>query len=841
MKKLLLVGLLLTPVIGFAQLKIGNNPATIDPSSILELENPNKALYMTRVSLTSTSDVTTVPAPKAGMMVYNTNTTITATNPVYLSSGVGVYYFDGTGWVYAGTNLAGNNFWNINGNNNVADGVNFLGTTNNVALNFRVFNQKAGRIDLSGNAIYGYQAGSTMATGGTLDNTLIGSSAGAATTTGIKNTGVGSQALQNNGIGYNNVGVGYRAGADLADLHDNTYLGYNTNATNIGITNATAIGSGTQITQSNSVILGNNASVGIGNNAPTNKLHVTGTDPLRLETLTSNPVIPTNEQVVTVDNTGVLHRSPFAAVISPITASNGLTRNVNDIQLGGTLSTATNITTAGYDLSLTGTGNLNVANDVNTKNLNATGNAGVTGTTTTGALTVTNNATVGGTLAVTGVTTTNGITNTGNIGTGTLATTSGATVGSTLGVTGATTTTGITNTGNIGTDGLNVTNNTTTGTLNAGASTLGNTTTGTLGAGNTAITGTLSAGASTLGNTTTGILGAGATTITGGATTDALKFSTQPTTGTSTNNLLNITTVGVVEQVSPASLVSAGIQAENGTSISGGKVRLGGNALITPTTIATDGTNTLVVNSTGVGGSSVEANQGLNVLATSVNDGTAKAVALRGRIAQTGGAIDQARGVSGAATITGGSITTTATGGYFNTNIKNTTLPNDVMVTGVAADAEATGANSLGTGNTLAGARFGGDATQSAGAKSAGVVSTAVGSGAANVGVATSAGMNAAALNSRLNSLPATTNAALVAYNPGSGTQDYAAITDGKVQMLNTPAGSSADDIVTIDPTTNVVHRTGLSTLGGLITADNGLNKSSANNVQLGGGLVKQT
>ena len=42
----------------------------------------------------------------------------------------------------------------------------------------------------------------------------------------------------------------------------------------VGITNATAIGASSTVTQSNSVILGNNASVGIGTTAPSAKLHI---------------------------------------------------------------------------------------------------------------------------------------------------------------------------------------------------------------------------------------------------------------------------------------------------------------------------------------------------------------------------------------------------------------------------------------------------------------------------------------------------------------------------------------------------------------------------------------
>src|SRR5690606_30441718 len=137
------------------------------------------------------------------------------------------------------------NAWNINGNSNAADNVNFLGTTNPVALNFRVNNTRSGRIDLQGNSIFGYQAGASLNTGISLNNTLIGSAAGSSITVGSSNVAVGTQALQNAGIGFNNTAVGYRAGGSfVVGSNNNTLVGYNADITNAGISHATAIGSG---------------------------------------------------------------------------------------------------------------------------------------------------------------------------------------------------------------------------------------------------------------------------------------------------------------------------------------------------------------------------------------------------------------------------------------------------------------------------------------------------------------------------------------------------------------------------------------------------------------------
>ncbi|MBK9569259.1 MAG: hypothetical protein IPO53_04625 [Chitinophagaceae bacterium] len=72
MKKLLIAVLLLSAVYTQAQVKIGDNPGTIDANSLLELESTNKGFLAPRVTLTSITSVSpltgTVPA---GMLVYN--------------------------------------------------------------------------------------------------------------------------------------------------------------------------------------------------------------------------------------------------------------------------------------------------------------------------------------------------------------------------------------------------------------------------------------------------------------------------------------------------------------------------------------------------------------------------------------------------------------------------------------------------------------------------------------------------------------------------------------------------------------------------------------------------
>ena len=88
MKKLLPIALLLFAFAVNAQIKIGNNPGTINPNSLLELEG-NKGFLPPRVALNSTTSVTPLTAPvPAGMLVYSSGGTLTD----------GFYYWNGSVW-----------------------------------------------------------------------------------------------------------------------------------------------------------------------------------------------------------------------------------------------------------------------------------------------------------------------------------------------------------------------------------------------------------------------------------------------------------------------------------------------------------------------------------------------------------------------------------------------------------------------------------------------------------------------------------------------------------------------------------------------------------------------
>ncbi len=150
--------------------------------------------------------------------------------------------------------------WNITGNASTVDGTNFIGTTDNIPVNFRMNNQKSGRISSNGETFFGFEAGKnnpitgnattnsafgyrsfTSNTSSTArDNVAIGLSALTLNNGGSYNTALGSGALKSNvGTSYNTALGKDALSANIADY--NTSVGWEslvsntTGARNIGI------------------------------------------------------------------------------------------------------------------------------------------------------------------------------------------------------------------------------------------------------------------------------------------------------------------------------------------------------------------------------------------------------------------------------------------------------------------------------------------------------------------------------------------------------------------------------------------------------------------------------
>ena len=168
----------------YAQVGIGT--VTPNASAMLDISSSNKGLLVPRVNLTSLSDATTILNPAPSLLVYNTNAT--------LAGGNGYYYNSGTNILPVWTKLAtgiGSNGWLLTGNSGTDTAINFLGTSDNKSLIFKVNSIKAGYIGVlanDGNVFLGYQSG------------LVNK--------GYSNVGVGIKALFGNTTATNLVAIG---------------------------------------------------------------------------------------------------------------------------------------------------------------------------------------------------------------------------------------------------------------------------------------------------------------------------------------------------------------------------------------------------------------------------------------------------------------------------------------------------------------------------------------------------------------------------------------------------------------------------------------------------------
>ena len=171
--------------------------------------------------------------------------------------------------------------WSKLGNSGINDIDNFLGTLDNVPLNFRVNNIHAGKIDgVTNNTYFGYSAGN--ATVG-VENTAIGASSLKSNTTGSFNFSGGVNTLSNNSTGTNNTAAGYNALQGNTTGYLNVAVGSAAGFSNIAGFGNVFLGNsaGYSETGSNKLYIANNASGTplVYGNFQTNKLGIGFTDP----------------------------------------------------------------------------------------------------------------------------------------------------------------------------------------------------------------------------------------------------------------------------------------------------------------------------------------------------------------------------------------------------------------------------------------------------------------------------------------------------------------------------------------------------------------------------------
>ncbi len=187
MKKRLLV----LPIMFFVSFcsfsqNVGIGTTTPDASAALDITTTDKGLLIPRMSIAS---INAIVNPAKGLLVYDSVAN-------QLMANIGTAAAPNFQPV-SNSNSSG---WNLTGNNGTDPANQFLGTTDNKALRFRVNNIQAGELHPeTGNAFWGLRAGSANTTG--FSNVAIGAGALKLNTSRSNLVAIGDSALFNNGAG----------------------------------------------------------------------------------------------------------------------------------------------------------------------------------------------------------------------------------------------------------------------------------------------------------------------------------------------------------------------------------------------------------------------------------------------------------------------------------------------------------------------------------------------------------------------------------------------------------------------------------------------------------------
>ena len=274
---------------------INTDGSVANSSALLDVKSTTKGLLIPRMSKTEKNAIT---SPATGLLIYQN-----------APDSIGFHYYDGNNWLWL--EALANAGWKTKGNAGTDTAVNFIGTTDNMPLRFKVNNVRSGIIDLPhrnvflgagtgskipsfnngyamGNVLVGDSAGLNFFAAGDqlIQNTFIGNSSGK-TIGGANNsnTFVGANTGNRLTTGGENVIVGINAGgiAGVTTFSSGLLLGSETNAGVNGLQNASAIGTNAQIDTSNAMVLGSisgingataNTNVGIGITKPKYPLHI---------------------------------------------------------------------------------------------------------------------------------------------------------------------------------------------------------------------------------------------------------------------------------------------------------------------------------------------------------------------------------------------------------------------------------------------------------------------------------------------------------------------------------------------------------------------------------------
>jgi len=230
---LIFIFLIIMSKSGFAQ-NVGIGTLTPDASAMLDVSSTDRGFLVPRMDQAQRNAIS---SPVEGLLIYQTD------------NSAGFYHFNGASWEKLSTDS--NNKWTTTGNTGTVNGTNFLGTTDDQAVDIRTNDVIRIRITTKGqievlntgssvflgegagdnddlsdnkNTFLGHESGNRNTTG--QENTAAGHHAMYYNNTGEKNTANGRQALYSNTLGNRNIANGLMSLYSNTEGHQNTASGF---------------------------------------------------------------------------------------------------------------------------------------------------------------------------------------------------------------------------------------------------------------------------------------------------------------------------------------------------------------------------------------------------------------------------------------------------------------------------------------------------------------------------------------------------------------------------------------------------------------------------------------
>jgi hypothetical protein len=268
MKKSFLLLLVMIFYSAFSWGQVGIGTSSPSTAAKLDISATDKGLLPPRIALTGASNSAPITGQlEAGLLIYNT-ATISDVTPGY-------YYWSGSAWKRlispsedsypisvsnggtGSTSLTANRVLLGNGTSalqTVAPGTsgNVLTSNGTTWASTAPVTPSSFSSDITVNGI---KVG--RGTGNVGGNTVLGGSALFSNTTGYYNTSIGYAAGYANTTGKENTSMGVSAGQSLTTGDNNTFVGVNSDVSVGSIYNSTAIGHSAEVTESNTIKLGN--------------------------------------------------------------------------------------------------------------------------------------------------------------------------------------------------------------------------------------------------------------------------------------------------------------------------------------------------------------------------------------------------------------------------------------------------------------------------------------------------------------------------------------------------------------------------------------------------------